>query len=46
MNTAKLGPSYSVTTLSMSGLVSIECLKTSVAYALKIKIGYSWINIC
>jgi hypothetical protein len=40
MNTAKFGPSYSVTTLSISVLVSTECLKTSVAYVFKIKIGY------
>jgi hypothetical protein len=41
MNSAIFGPSYSVTTLSMAGLVTIECLKTSVAYVLKIKIGYT-----
>jgi hypothetical protein len=41
MNSAIFGPSYSVTTLSMYGLVSIACLKASVAYVFKIKIGYT-----
>jgi hypothetical protein len=31
MNSAIFGPSYSVAKLIMSGLVSIECLKASVA---------------